>query len=74
MNKEDEQMSLFGSGSVVDIDHAKEFEVPTVCVSKDEWKSICTEEGAWCDFEEVKDMTYEQAKNYIHCMPTFVPM
>ena len=27
--KED-QLSIFGSGSVVDVDHAKEFETPTV--------------------------------------------
>ena len=28
--KDDEQLSLFGSGDVVDVDHAKKFEVPTV--------------------------------------------
>ena len=28
--KDDEQQSLFGSGDVVDVDHAKKFEVPTV--------------------------------------------
>jgi len=72
--KEDEQLSLFGSGDVVDVDHAKKFEVPTVCVSKDEWKSICKKEDAWCDFEEVKNMTYEEAEWYVQHMPTFVPM
>ena len=28
--KDEEQQSLFGSGSVVDVDHAKKFETPTV--------------------------------------------
>ena len=27
---DEEQQSLFGSGSVVDVDHAKKFEAPTV--------------------------------------------
>ena len=73
-DKDDEQLSLFGNGSVVDIDHAKEYETPIICVSKDEWKAICKEADAWCDFEEVKDMTYEDAKWYVQHMPTWVPM
>ena len=28
--KDEEQQSLFGSGDVVDVDHAKKFEAPTV--------------------------------------------
>lgn len=43
-------------------------------VTIEEWKQICKEEGAWCSYEEVKDMTYEQAVQYVHTMPTFEPM
>ena len=43
-------------------------------LTKEEWKQICEEIGAWCEYDEVKDLTYEQAVQYIKTMPTFVPM
>ena len=52
----------------------KDIITPTVLVSKDEWKAICTKEKAWCEFDEVKNMTYEEAVWYVQHMPTFVPM
>ena len=43
-------------------------------LTKEEWKQICEEIGAWCEYGQVKDLTYEQAVQYIKTMPTFVPM
>lgn len=43
-------------------------------LTKEEWKEICKEVGAWCEYDEVKDLTYDQAVQYVKTMPTFVPM
>ena len=50
MSKEDEQLSLFGSGDVVDVDHAKKFEVPKVC--NEEVKDMAEDAGLGEDREE----------------------
>ena len=43
-------------------------------LTKDEWKQICKQTGKWCEYDEVKNLTYDQAVQYVQTMPTFVPM
>lgn len=49
--KDEEQQSLFGSGSVVDLDHANKFEVPTVDVAPVVKCKDCILHGS-CTFED----------------------
>lgn len=43
-------------------------------ITKEQWKEICKRIGVWCNFDEVKDLTYEEAEHYIATIPVWVPM
>lgn len=43
-------------------------------VSKSEWISLCQKYGQWCNFEDVKNFTLEEAEYFIKNMPCWEPM
>lgn len=47
---------------------------PNYMMDKKLWKELCEEFNKWCSYEEVKDMTYINGRNYIENMPVWIPM
>lgn len=47
---------------------------PNYMMDKTLWKELCTEFDKWCNYEEVKGMTYVEGRSYIEHMPVWIPM
>lgn len=43
-------------------------------VTKTQWKELCKRIGKWCLFEEIENLTYEEAEKYISTMSVWEPM
>jgi len=43
-------------------------------VTIEQWKDICKKYDRWCNYDEVKDYTYEQAEAYVKHMPVWGPV
>lgn len=42
-------------------------------VTRSEWKRICEQLGRWCAFEEIENLTYAQAVEYVKNMSVWTP-
>lgn len=47
---------------------------PQYKMDKRLWKELCQEFGKWCNYEEVRNMTYVEGRKYIENMSVWVPM
>lgn len=56
------------------LDELKQIYDQAGILTRDEWKQICEQTGKWCEYGEVKNLTYDQAVQYVQTMPTFIPM